>query len=73
LQNFGQEDRVSLVLSTGDEFICNTEVTVDKHKKEKEGNCSFQFLFMWTVIKCFENLISVIIYNCNDWHEKWVM
>jgi ACR3 family arsenite transporter len=64
-ENFGQEDRVSLVLSTGDEFICNTEVTVDKHKKEKEDKSIFwrlsfldRFLYVWILV---DMLLAVVI------------
>ena len=44
LQNFEQEDRVSLVLPTGEEFMCTAKVIFDSYQQENEGIAHFSHL-----------------------------
>jgi len=56
-QSYQQEDRVSIILPTGEELICKAEVISDTSKHEKEETSIFQrlsfldrFLYAWILV-----------------------
>lgn len=64
-ENFEQGNRVSIVLPTGEEFICNAKVITDSYKHEKEDKSiirrlSFldRYLYVWILL---DMVLAVVI------------